>query len=360
MPLISVIVPVYNVETVLPRCIDSILGQSFRKFELILVDDGGQDRSGEICDKYAQKDSRIRVIHQKNAGVSAARNAGINASTGQYIAFIDSDDYISDDYLQTLYDCHCDLPICGLDILDQNGVQLQAIRYDPVSYAEQCLIDYAGLYKKNMLYSPYCKLFRGDIVRDRGMCFPQGITWGEDGMFVANYLPYISSMEVLSYSGYRYIKYDSQSSLSCKVRPDIIDMITISREYCIEKIREFAPDAYGKVRQACTEDICNNCAYFVTQLLESKIDMQETIEMLSRFLENKYVQKAISESPKYFYGDNYVNGDSVGPDDAERIYRKFKLFRYRELLMKKLYPLYDSMPDGIKAFYRIIKQKVKK
>ena len=101
-PKISLIVPIYKVEAYLSRCIDSILNQSFSDFELILIDDGGPDRCGTICDTYAKKDSRIHVIHQENRGVSAARNAGIDAALGEWIAFVDSDDWLHKDYLKIL------------------------------------------------------------------------------------------------------------------------------------------------------------------------------------------------------------------------------------------------------------------
>lgn len=101
--LISVIIPVYNVEKYLPRCIDSIIGQSYQNLEIILVDDGSPDNCGRICDEYALKDNRIKVIHNKNGGVSSARNAGIDVSTGCFITFVDSDDYISENYIDILY-----------------------------------------------------------------------------------------------------------------------------------------------------------------------------------------------------------------------------------------------------------------
>ena len=93
-PLLSIIVPVYNVEKYIERCIKSILNQSFTNFELILVDDGSPDNCGKICDEYKKKDSRIKVIHKKNGGLSDARNAGLNIATGKYIGFVDSDDII--------------------------------------------------------------------------------------------------------------------------------------------------------------------------------------------------------------------------------------------------------------------------
>jgi glycosyltransferase involved in cell wall biosynthesis len=103
-PLISVIVPIYNVEQWLPRCIDSILAQTYQNIELILLNDGSSDGSGKICDEYVLKDKRVRVIHKENEGVSVARNVAVDQAKGEYIAFVDSDDYITNDYIETLYD----------------------------------------------------------------------------------------------------------------------------------------------------------------------------------------------------------------------------------------------------------------
>ena len=103
MPQISVIVPIYNVEAYLERCVDSILKQTFTDFELILVDDGSPDRCGEICDRYAETDQRIKVIHKENGGLSDARNAGIDIAEGAYLSFIDSDDWVLDTFLEVLY-----------------------------------------------------------------------------------------------------------------------------------------------------------------------------------------------------------------------------------------------------------------
>ena len=126
MPEISVIVPVYNVEPYLHRCVDSILAQTFTGFELILVDDGSPDNCGQICDEYAEKDSRVRVIHQENGGLSAARNAGINwafaNSDSEWLSFIDSDDWVHPQYLELMLSaaiqnsasiCVCEIEKCA-------------------------------------------------------------------------------------------------------------------------------------------------------------------------------------------------------------------------------------------------------
>lgn len=129
MPQISVIVPVYKVEKYINRCVDSILAQTFTDFELILVDDGSPDNCGAICDEYAAKDSRVRVIHQKNGGLSAARNAGIDwvfaNSDSEWIAFVDSDDWIHPMYLDALFSAvsqsKLDVAVCGFGHVDENG-----------------------------------------------------------------------------------------------------------------------------------------------------------------------------------------------------------------------------------------------
>ena len=125
MAEISVIVPVYNVEKYLNKCVDSIINQTFKDIEIILVDDGSTDSSPKICDDYTKVDSRIKVVHQKNSGLSAARNTGIRQSSGKYLAFIDSDDYISKDFCEILYNSitreKADVSCINLETVREDG-----------------------------------------------------------------------------------------------------------------------------------------------------------------------------------------------------------------------------------------------
>ena len=126
MPIISVIIPIYNAELTLRRCLDSILTQTFTDFECLLINDGSKDRSGEICDEYASKDGRFRVFHQENSGPSAARNVGLTQAKGQYIIFQDSDDYLLDSnaYLKLItYAFHNKLDVLRFDylVVDKKG-----------------------------------------------------------------------------------------------------------------------------------------------------------------------------------------------------------------------------------------------
>jgi len=124
-PLISVIVPVYKVEPYLARCVESIQNQTYQNLEIILVDDGSPDRCGEICDEMAKEDARIRVVHKENGGLSSARNAGLDVMTGEYVGFVDSDDYIANDMIEKLlgliHEHDAQIACCGMEQVSENG-----------------------------------------------------------------------------------------------------------------------------------------------------------------------------------------------------------------------------------------------
>ena len=135
--MISVVVPVYKVEKYLRQCVDSVLRQTYQDFELILVDDGSPDRCGEICDQYAAQDSRVKVVHQANGGYSAARNAGIDLATGEYLMFVDSDDYVHEEMLETLHrsliESEAELVVCCYHRVDVEGTPVDFSENDPVN-----------------------------------------------------------------------------------------------------------------------------------------------------------------------------------------------------------------------------------
>ena len=120
-PKISVIIPVYNAGKTLHRCVDSILVQTFSDFEVLLIDDGCKDNSGNICDEYAKKDSRVKVVHKDNGGVSSARNVGLNKAKGEWITFIDADDYIASDFFSVIDNNDCDFIIGQSHHFDSSG-----------------------------------------------------------------------------------------------------------------------------------------------------------------------------------------------------------------------------------------------
>lgn len=205
-PLISVIVPVYKVERYLPRCIESILKQTYTNFELILVDDGTPDRSGIICDRYAEKDSRIRVIHKENGGVSTARNAGIDAAKGEWITFVDSDDWVSVDYLKML------LEAIVIEDADLSVGVLERRHFNVTTRSHKQLIDTQGLSDTNTLLlfddliflGPWVKLFSREIIMQQNIRFRSGIVIGEDAIFVVEYMTHCKRISMSDQPIYYY------------------------------------------------------------------------------------------------------------------------------------------------------------
>ena len=184
MPTISVIVPVYNVEPYLRQCVDSILGQTFRDFELILVDDGSPDGCPAICDEYAEKDSRVKVIHKENGGLSSARNAGLDVAAGEYIAFVDSDDWIHPEYLERMLavikNIHADMAMCGVEKFWEDKP-----RAEQFPLADECLPhDKAvSLMTTSIWYHMIAcnKLYRKSLFD--GIRFPEGYLHEDEAIF---------------------------------------------------------------------------------------------------------------------------------------------------------------------------------
>lgn len=199
---ISVIVPVYNVEHYLENCIKSICGQTYRQLEIILVDDGSTDHSGGICDQWAQKDSRIRVIHKMNGGLSDARNAGIEVASGSYYMFVDSDDFIAPDTIEKLYlaatEHDCEIAVCNIVRTFDDGTT------EPFYHPVDKLTVWAGQQRFETLKQPSAcnKLFRAELFKD--VRFPKGKFY--EDTFVYHVLAYKARQIVLTgHDGYFYL-----------------------------------------------------------------------------------------------------------------------------------------------------------
>lgn len=220
--MISVIVPVYNAEKYLTKCVDSILAQSFENFELILVDDGSKDGSGAICDKYAARDSRVKVLHNENGGVSAARESGVAQSRGEYIAFIDADDYIAKDYLTVLYEdivknnadiacCDCVEIVNGTETNGFHNVLENRVIENRVEY----ILDFLNL-KEFYGYVVWAKLIRKELLK--GQMFKQ-IHFGEDTVYILNLFEKATITTLNDYKGYYYIR--NEDSVTVKGANDV-------------------------------------------------------------------------------------------------------------------------------------------
>lgn len=203
--MVSIIVPVYNVEKYVRRCIDSILQQKDVNFELILIDDGSTDKSGEICEQYI-KDKRVNVIHQTNQGVAAARNVGIEASKGEYLWFIDSDDWIAEGALSCLINNgrDSDVIVCGSynakEIDDRNFIITQGVYWPDKSEPFIVSDKYAEVFNKNG--SLWNKLIKKSIVGN--VRFDENKTYAEDADFLCNIMPKVKTGVIVPFNLYYY------------------------------------------------------------------------------------------------------------------------------------------------------------
>jgi glycosyltransferase involved in cell wall biosynthesis len=256
-PLISIIVPVYNVEKYIQRCIDSILAQTLSNFELILVDDGSTDKSGTICDNYAKEDSRINVIHLKNEGVSNARNKGISLAQGDYLMFCDSDDYVEKNWCNLLYKAINQggkiLPIIGVRIIyNIGGGKKEVIRAFPKKVSME-KDKYFETYKKGLSGSLWCKIYERKIIVDNSLYFNVNVNRGEDLLFNLSYIKYMDSIVTIPTIGYNYV-HSNENSLINRYRKDLFDVTVMVyyawREYFKQhnvdrkQIEEFATYFY--------------------------------------------------------------------------------------------------------------------
>ena len=216
VPKISVIVPVYKAETYLHRCVDSLLAQTFTDFEILLVDDGSPDRSGEICDEYARKDSRVRVFHKENGGVSSARNVGLDNARGEYVCFVDSDDWVEEEMFATLLKSfqskmEMDILFWGFQY-DNSQVQdykkrkalKEKLQYVYCDAAESILESVYWLEKRDLFGWTWNKLFRREIIQSQKIRFDETISLQEDHLFTLEYVRFVKSLMVLPYYPYHY------------------------------------------------------------------------------------------------------------------------------------------------------------
>lgn len=206
--IITVIVPVFNVENYLKECIDSILNQSITQLQIILIDDGSKDSSGKICDDYGSKDNRIEVIHQNNKGVSAARNAGLKKATGKYISFVDADDILPTDALLKLLkkvEEPNEMIIGGVQKITEEKELLKSVRFQTKEILqEDFLMDLFNETKYPYLGYPVAKLFNRKIVQLNNICFNSKIALNEDRLFILEYMLYVKKVIVCDEVAYFY------------------------------------------------------------------------------------------------------------------------------------------------------------
>lgn len=240
-PLISIIVPVYKADFWLPKCVKSILRQTYRNLEILLIDDGSPDKCPEICDRFAQKDKRVKVIHKENGGVSSARNKGIEESSGEYLFFVDSDDWLTKDAIETAYQG-----------LIENDVQLSVLGIEYINLKNRTVdigsaplkIDFTDfkngirlLEKEKNLGSVWGKLFKTEIIKSNHLQFDQNIKFAEDSLFLMRYLNCCDAIYMTRKEGYCYNRLAEGTAIT-KYYGNILEwmlLLSSEREIFVQK-----------------------------------------------------------------------------------------------------------------------------
>lgn len=314
--LVSVIVPVYNVEKYLKKCVNSIINQTYKSLEIILVDDGSPDRSGALCDRLAEKDSRIRVIHKANGGVSTARNAGIEAATGEYICFVDSDDWLPEN---AIWDMVSLAEKEKADFVMGSAIQVGVTRALEIQLCQkesftkpQCdkLMGY-----ECMLRSPWAKLFSRKIVQDNHLRFAEGMAYGEDRAFVWSYLCYCNRFSITSSVVYYYSLLNLSNACS-KYYPQVNEWMLSWIEPAFSMITTNLHDEDHKkkiLNLIVVEQLHSVCGYYANAEKLDEADaikkIGETCELYTKYLpdssvhsDNELLRMACNKEYKEVYG----------------------------------------------------------
>lgn len=273
--LISVIVPIYNVEKYLDKCIASIVGQTYQNLEIIMVEDGSTDRCSEICNKWAMKDTRIQVIRKTNGGLSDARNTGLSLATGEYIGFVDGDDYIHPEMYEKLWgiikEYEADLAICGFDYVDENGNPMEAEGIELENGLIDKTVALSGIVDKRWNCVVWNKLYRKRLFHN--IKFPYGMVY-EDRMI----MPWIvknSSKIVVTTSALYYYVHSANSITRSKSIAKHLDLV--EAYYCnLLFYKKYYPDLTQKIANQLVKQ------YLITRkLLKEKpaVDLERMKEI---------------------------------------------------------------------------------
>lgn len=283
-PLISVIVPVYRVEEYLERCVKSILSQTYKNLEVILVDDGSPDQCPAICDACAEKDARVKVIHQENKGLSGARNAGIDAASGEYLAFVDSDDYVSPHFIEELYqllqDTGCAIGQCRFSYVKGDGL---------VEEGDSAFCIYRGESLMEQLYGPeekatcfvvaWNKLYRAELFKETGIRYPEGRIH-EDEATTYRLFHEAKKLAFLDQALYGYYT-ENGGSITSVFSAKRLQWLTAHEE----RIAFFKKNGYEKLLPAAYRKLCDACITFYFRCTEQVKDAEELKKELRKRLE---------------------------------------------------------------------------
>lgn len=290
--MLSVIVPVYNAERYLEKCIESICQQTYRDLDIILIDDGSQDQSGAICDQFEAIDGRIRVFHKENGGVSSARNMGLDTAQGEYIMFIDSDDWIEKKFCESLITRieDTDLLVCGYTVVNKIGKTEFGYREEILDFPQDVIKKFDLLFPNNFFNSPVSKIYRKGILKNQK--FDSAVALGEDFLFNLEYLSKCKKIKTSSEVGYIY-NCVNEGSATKKLREDDIEQIDFLYHEGNKFLHSYCPDAPES--RELKKRFCLNGINLIQLVCYSDKSRSEKSKLAKKLLENDEFIKVCNE-----------------------------------------------------------------
>lgn len=317
---ISVIVPVYNTEKYLRKCIRSIINQTYRNLDIILVDDGSTDASGKICDEAAENDSRVRVIHKENAGLVSARRSGVSIAEGEYITYVDSDDYIEADTYERIINslAHSDVDIIAYGLVEDYGDHLvpKKNQFEPGTYDKTELVNrvypkmlsYGSFFEFGILPNLVVKLFRRDFLSDVFIKVSDNVSVGEDADATYQLLLQATSMQIIDVNPYHYCK-RNDSMMFHLVEPE-----------SLQNLENDLREAFGKTPHYKTlMKQLEQYMTFVSLLKNPKVILKDDFEMTTSRVAlygaggfGQAIHAAYSQNIELWVDQDYVRYVSLG------------------------------------------------
>lgn len=355
MPFFSIISPVYNTAPYLAQFLDSVLSQSFRDFELILVDDGSTDGSAEICMRRQQEDSRIQIYTQKNAGAGAARNKGIEVCTGQFLLFFDSDDWILPDCLQLLHDEMCaaptDLLIYGSTEFFYNKEEKYFKKEESVpesvslETAKACRMEFCKLLFTSVINVPWNKVFRADLIRKNEIRFPN-VRRAQDAFFNMEYYKHIECLRTIQAPLYCY-RSNTAAKIWKKFPKDLYKIDIRYDAYLVDIFKQF--EIYEGEGRKKVDELFFNSVFRTVGFYRNPVwhlSRKEKEDYVKEILSNEYNQQRAQDALALDPHTQTVRSLILSADEKAMI-RYFKKVQSRT----KLYDIYA------KTLRKLIKKK---
>ena len=291
LPMVSIVVPVYNGEKCLARCVESIVSQTYKDWELLLIDDGSKDQSLSLCKEYESKCSNIRVIHKENEGVSATRNRGLQEAKGTYIQFVDCDDYVEKDFLEqmvlSMEQNEADFVVAGYTRRKDGTITRNCPNPQVLTGKKEIAASFFVLYNQWYLNTPWNKLFRREKIVAG---FRKEISLGEDLLFNLEYLKQVDKLVVIAHAGYQYC-IENQQSLAIQFREDRFENTLFLHNALIEFVKE----ELGMVESAEWNDIAfiKGIRFSITNLMRADtVSAKKKKEYIKNWISNEEVKAA--------------------------------------------------------------------